>query len=197
MAIPFKSYVNRAGRYHPGEMFSRGKRYVLLAIGTTLLSGCAGFGSPALVLGEPESAVVAKLGRPTHVIEDGDARILEYMTGPFGQTTHLAKITSDGRLASYEQVLTTQKFAQIVIGGSTKPDVLRLIGTPSQTSYLDLPKLEVWSYPYWENPVSDSIMHVHFDRAGIVQKLLNGPDLRRDSDHGAINLNQNMRGSLL
>ena len=140
--------------------------------------------------------MIARLGRPTHVFvnpHDG-GRILEYMHGPFGQTTYFARIDADGRLRSYEQVLTTQKFAQIKVGTATKFDVAHLIGTPSETSYLALPRLEVWSYPYKENPVSDSMMHVHFDSSGVVQKLLNGPDLRRDPErHGMSGLG--FRGS--
>lgn len=163
------------------------KRLTLTIVAATLF-GCASFGGQPLVPGETETAVLAKLGRPTHVFQDGNVKILEYMTGPFGQTTHFARIDPEHRLISYEQVLTSQKFAQIDIGRATKADVLHLIGTPSETSYLDLPQLEVWSYPYWESPVSDSVMHVHFDRSGIVQKILNAPDLRRESDWGALNL---------
>ena len=141
-------------------------------------------GTPPPPAGAPEADVIARFGRPTHVFvnPNDSGRILEYMNGPFGQTTYFARIAPDGRLLSYEQVLTTQKFAEIRIGTSTKFDVVRIIGTPSETSYLALPKLEVWSYPYKENPVSDSMMHVHFDNAGVVQKLLNGPDLRRDPE---------------
>ena len=153
-------------------------------VAAALLAGCAGLGPVALVPGESESSVLAKLGQPTRVIGDqaGSGRILEYMNGPFGQTTYHARIDSAGRLMSYEQVLTTQKFAEIKVGTTTKADVLRLIGTPSETVYLALPKLEVWSYPYKENPIADSMMHVHFNNAGIVQKMLNGPDLRRDPE---------------
>ncbi len=149
-----------------------------------LLAGCASLGAPRPAAGTPEAEVVTRLGRPTHVFVNpqDSGRILEYMNGPFGQTTYFARIDADGRLVNYEQVLTTQKFTEIKIGATTKFEVVRLIGTPSETSYLALPKLEVWSYPYKENPVSDSMMHVHFDNAGVVQKLQNGPDLRRDPE---------------
>ncbi len=94
----------------------------------------------------------------------------------------MARISADGKLISYEQVLTAQKFASIKIGESTKDDVLRMIGAPSETTYLTLSQLEVWSYPYKESGTWDSMMHVHFDNAGIVRKMLNGPDPRRDPD---------------
>ena len=156
-----------------------------------MLASCANIGAPPLVAGTTEADVLARLGRPTHIFlsPQDSGRIFEYMNGPFGQTTYFARISADGRLTSYEQVLTTQTFAQIKIGSTTKSELVRLIGTPSETSYLALPKLEVWSYPYKENPVSDSMIHVHFDSAGVVQKLLNGPDMRRDPErHGRLGL---------
>ena len=160
------------------------RNFIFVMLVPLAVAGCAGIGGPPLQPGTPESGVVERLGTPSHVLQnpDGSARILEYMNGPFGQTTYFARIGVDGRLISYEQVLTTAKFAEITVGVSTKADVTRTIGTPSETSYLALPKLEVWTYPYKESPVSDSMMYVHFDSAGIVRKMLNGPDLRRDGN---------------
>jgi hypothetical protein len=154
------------------------------------LGACAGLQSAPVSIGEPETQVIATLGEPSHIYADLDdtgksllSHVLEYMGGPFGQTTYMAHINGQGRLTSYEQVLTLAKFATIKIGETTREEVLRIIGAPSETSYLSLPNLEVWSYPYKENPVSDSIMYVHFDNGGVVRKMLNGPDLRRDTDH--------------
>jgi len=65
---------------------------------------------------------------------------------------------------------------------STKADVLRTVGTPSETSWLSLPQLEVWSYRYKENGVWNSMMHIHFDRAGIVRKMENGRDPLYEED---------------
>ncbi len=133
--------------------------------------------------GEPEQAIRDKLGSPTHQYQDGNTRLLEYASGPFGQQTYMARIGADGRLVSFEQVLKSDKFAMIVPGVSNKPDVLHLIGAPGSVSYLSLPDLEVWSYAYKEANVWDSMMHVHFDKAGIVRKMENGPDPARDPDH--------------
>ena len=149
------------------------------------LAGCANIYGPALPLGTPEAEVVARLGTPTRVYPATarQPRVLEYMTGPFGQATFMARMGPDGRLRSYEQVLTAQNFATIRVNVDTKADVLHILGAPSDTSYLALVQQEVWSYPYQENPVADSMMHVHFDDAGIVRRMLNGPDLRRGPDH--------------
>jgi outer membrane protein assembly factor BamE (lipoprotein component of BamABCDE complex) len=155
---------------------------MLSAVFLTILAGCASFGNPPIQAGEPEQQVITALGTPTHRYQDGKDHLLEYMRGPFGQQTYMARIGPDGRLISYEQVLRSDKFASIKVGQATKQDILRTIGAPSETSYLTLPQLEVWSYPYKEAGVWDSMMHVHFDNAGIVRKMMNGPDPRRDPD---------------
>ncbi|OGB23022.1 MAG: hypothetical protein A3I66_08345 [Burkholderiales bacterium RIFCSPLOWO2_02_FULL_57_36] len=147
-----------------------------------LLAACATFGMSPVKPGDSESTVISKLGTPTHRYLDGNERLLEYMKGPWGQQTYMARFDPDGRLVSYEQVLTVQKFAAIKLGEATKDDVLKTIGAPSDTSYLPLPGLEVWSYPYKEANVWNSVMHVHFDRQGILQRMQGGPDLRFDPD---------------
>lgn len=138
------------------------------------LAGCAG-GAPPLP-GDSAEAVQARLGPPSAVHRiDADTEF-EYATGPFGQTTHMARFGPDGRLKTYEQVLTDEKFASIGIGVTNQQDVLRAFGRPAETSYLALPRLTVWSYRYKRAGVWDALMHVHFDRAGIVRKLESGPD---------------------
>lgn len=146
-----------------------------------ILAGCTTL-NPPLQPGEPEQSVITKLGSPTHIYQDGTDKLFEYTTGPWGQQTYMARISASGKLISYEQVLTNQKFATLKIGTSTKNDVLRTVGTPSETSYLSLSQLEVWSYPYKESGVWNSEMHIHFDKSGIVRKLENGPDLKRDPE---------------
>ena len=94
----------------------------------------------------------------------------------------MARFDRDDRLVSYEQVLNTEKFASIKINVDNKDDVLRTIGAPSETTYLNLVHREVWSYPYRESNVWNSLMHVYFDNAGIVRRLENGPDPKFDPD---------------
>ncbi len=124
--------------------------------------------------------MVARLGRPTHVYQDGASRLLEYMHGPMGQATEMARIGPDGTLVSFEQVLTVEKFATIRLGETNKETVLRTIGAASETRFFRASGLEEWSYPFKEHGIWDSLMAVYFDQAGIVRKLQNGPDPKYD-----------------
>ncbi|MGJ9417384.1 hypothetical protein ACHAC9_06380 [Massilia sp. CMS3.1] len=142
------------------------------------LTGCAGpLFREAPAVGEPVAAVTAKLGQPTssYPLAAG-GQVLEYATGPFGQFTWMARIGADGRLLSYEQVLTGEKFATIKVDQATKADVLRTIGRPAEQSRVRMRNYEVWSYRYKEASVWNSLMHVHFDEAGVVRQMMNGPD---------------------
>jgi hypothetical protein len=157
----------------------------LLTIMLCTTGACSVFQPATFAAGTPEDEVIAKLGQPTHSYQNDNQEILEYNNNSWGQQTYMARFSSDKRLISYEQVLTAEKFATIKTGVTTKDQVLRTIGAPAETSYLPLRDLEVWSYPYKESNVWNSIMHVHFDKAGVVQQMLNGPDPRFDSDrHG-------------
>lgn len=158
-------------------------RQLLLAGLMSALCACSVLIPAPVNVGDSEAQVIAKRGEPTHRYQDGRDHLLEYMQGPWGQATYMARIGLDGRVVSFEQVLTSQKFASIEIGEATKDDVLRTVGAPSETTYLSLSDLEVWSYPYKENGVWNSLMHIHFDRSGIVRKMMNGPDPRFDPDN--------------
>ncbi len=149
---------------------------VAALVSTLLLSGCAGMMRTAPSIGDPLGAVVEKFGKPTAVYPWPGGQVLEYATGPFGQFTFMARMGPDGRLTSFEQVLTGEKFATLKIGTATKQDVLHTLGRPAERSYLDLPKLEVWSYRYREAGVWNSMMHAHFDRGGVLRMMQNGPD---------------------
>jgi hypothetical protein len=141
-----------------------------------MLGGCSLLMKETPLPGEPLASVVAKQGQPTAVYPDPPGQVLEYRTGPMGQYTWMAHMGPDGRLVSFEQVLTGEIFATIKVDKANKNDVLRIIGRPAETSYLPLKDYEVWSYRYKESGVWNSIMHVHFDRAGIVRMMQNGPD---------------------
>lgn len=151
-------------------------RIVAAALVLAGLNSCASLNLPPLRLGQTEAQVIARLGKPTQAYQDGASRLLEYKHGRMGQTTEMARIGADGKLVSYEQVLSLQKFAAIKIGEATKETVLRIIGAPGETHFYQGSQLEAWSYAFKESDVWDSLMAVYFDKAGIVRRLENGPD---------------------
>jgi hypothetical protein len=153
-------------------------RISALVLALAGLSSCAG--GPPVHPGQSEAEVIARLGRPTHVYPDGASRVLEYMHGPMGQTTDMARIGPEGRLTSFEQVLTLHKFGTIKPGEADKETVLRTIGAPSEIHFYPASQLEAWLYPFKEHGIWDSLMSVLFDKAGIVRKLQSGPDHKYD-----------------
>jgi|SRR5471032_2901997 len=144
------------------------------------LAGCADFSGMPVTPGEPADAVRAKLGGPTGVYAAGPDTLLEYAKGPTGQVTYMARIGPDQRLLSYEQVLTSAKFARIRPGVDTMESVLATFGRPAEKLRLPHPPYDVWAYRYKEQNVWDSMMYVHFDPAGVVRKVVNGPDPERE-----------------
>ncbi len=140
------------------------------------LSACAAMLPAPPAIGEPGAAVRARLGAPTAVYPAPAGQLWEYATGPYGQFTWMAAIGPDGRLARYEQVLTGEKFATIKVDQDRKDDVLQTVGRPAEQSRVMMHNYEVWSYRYKEAGVWNSMMHVHFDEAGIVRLMQNGAD---------------------
>jgi outer membrane protein assembly factor BamE (lipoprotein component of BamABCDE complex) len=155
-----------------------GLRLALLC--APLLSACAVFAPVQLDAGMSEQEVVAKLGRPTNVFPDGPGRILEYRHGPAGQTTDMARFGADGRLVVYEQVLTMESFYKLKPGVSTRDDVFRTIGSPSEVRRFSRVPYDAWHYPYKENRAWDSRMTLYMSDQGVLQKMENGPDPSRE-----------------
>jgi hypothetical protein len=141
------------------------------------LSGCALFGPPPAV-GDTESQVIAKLGQPRAVYPDGNSKLLSYSPGYFGQYSYMARIGPDGRLLSYEQVWTMEKFGTIKPDLSTKDDVLRTVGTPTEIVGYARSPYAAWNYGFKEAGVWNSMMTIYIDSNGIVRKLENGMDMR-------------------
>jgi hypothetical protein len=156
------------------------KNLILAAV--LALAGCASIFGPAPAVGDTEAETVAKRGPPSAVYKEGSDRLLSYAPGYFGQQSYMARIGPDGRLKSYEQVWTTNKFALIKPNASTSEDVLHILGAPSTvTQYARSPYL-AWNYGYKEAGVWDSMMTIYVDSNGLVRGLENGPDPRYEKD---------------
>jgi hypothetical protein len=141
------------------------------------LSACAPLVRRTPAVGAPMAEVTAKLGRPDAVYPDPNGgQVLEYRGQPMGQFQHMARIGPDGRLQSYEQVLTSENFARVEVDHWSKDDILRNFGRPAEVSRDRVNDDEVWSYRYKEKGVWDSMMNVYFNRRGIVLRMSNSPD---------------------
>jgi len=154
---------------------------ILSLVMVMLVAACGTLNTPPPTIGMSEEAVIARSGKPIVRHQDGRETLLEY-SSPWGQTTYMARIGADGRLKSWEQVLSNDNFAKIVIGKTTKPEIFRTFGTPAETTYLNLPKLEVWSYRYKEGGVQNLMIHVYFDHQGVVRRTEGGLDPRYDTN---------------
>lgn len=150
------------------------KNSVVAATFVLTLSGCAGLQPPPP--GSSAAAVVASLGQPTGRYPQGSDTMLEYSQGPLGQTTFMAKLGPDDRLISFEQVLTSEKFAGVALKRDTKQSILASFGRPNEVVHYASVDGDVWLYRYKEQKVWDSMMHIEFDRNGVVQSMVNGPD---------------------
>jgi hypothetical protein len=149
----------------------------LMAAAALALSACATVFRQPPPVGAPLAAVTAALGQPSAVYPEPDGgQVLEYRGQPMGQFQYMARIGPDGRLMAYDQVLTSENFAQVKVDHWTKDDILRHFGRPAEVSRVYAHDYEVWSYRYKESGVWNSLMNVHFDAQGVVRQMLNGPD---------------------
>ena len=141
------------------------------------LSACAPIVRRAPAAGAPLAEVTARLGKPDAVYPDPNGgQVLEYRGQPMGQFQHMARIGADGRLISYDQVLTSENFAKVAVNRWNKDDILRNFGRPAETSRDRVDNAEVWSYRYKEDNVWDSVMNVAFNGRGIVLRTFVSAD---------------------
>jgi hypothetical protein len=141
------------------------------------LSACAPMIRRTPAVGAPLAEVTARLGKPDAIYPDpAGGQVLEYRGQPMGQFQHMARIGADGRLISYEQVLTSENFARIEVGRWNRDDVLRNFGRPAEVVRSRLEEGEIWSYRYKEKGVWNSVMNVDLNARGTVLRVFNSPD---------------------
>ena len=139
------------------------------------LVSCTTLNFPPPQIGISEHELIAKSGQPSAQYQDGNEKLLEY-SGYWGQQTYMARLGPDGHLKSWEQVLTSAKFATVKVGQTTRQQVRLTFGTPAETMVMPFMKDEIWSYRFKEEGVWNSLMHIHFDQAGVVRLMYTGPD---------------------
>lgn len=127
-------------------------------IGLVLLGGCASYDGRGLNSGASPDEVQRVMGPPTavHKLDQGEA--WEYVRGPGGFHTYMARMV-DGRLQRIDQVLSAQFFDQ-VRPGMERAEVRRTLGTPYATTDFRRRDEEVWDYRFY-NSTFDYVMRFH------------------------------------
>lgn len=149
----------------------------------TALAGCA---TPeSLSPGATRAQVIEQLGRPAavHELPDGGTR-LQYDSGPLNQQAWMVDLDAQGRVIDRRQVRTLENFFRLRVGVDDASMLRREFGTPWHVERYPLSGLTAWLYPYKEAGVWNSMMAVHVDDRGIVQRVENGPDRRFLGGHG-------------
>jgi hypothetical protein len=167
-----KALRDEAGRAWPGRRLA-----AMLTVAAGLAAGCA---TPAAVApGTPRAQAIAQIGEPTarHALADGGER-LEYGRDPLQQFTWMVDLDAAGRVAAVRQVRTLDNFSRLRVGVDGTEAVRREFGQPWRIERYPLSGLTAWMFPYRENGVWNSMVAVHFDDRGIVQRVENGPDPR-------------------
>lgn len=81
-----------------------------------------------------------------------------------------------GVLVAPNPEATDATFAALQPGIDTQATVAHKLGRPYDTTYLTLRDMNVWSYKYRQAGIWHSLMHIHFDRQGVLRELMSGPD---------------------
>lgn len=141
-----------------------------------LLAGCA---TPDRIApGTPRAQVIERFGAPQtrYALPTGGER-LEYGGGPM-QETWMVDVDANSRVLATRQVRTGDHFATLRPGIDGPEQVRREFGTPWRIERYTLSGLTAWMYPYKEAGVWNSMMALHFDDAGRLVRVENGPDPR-------------------
>jgi outer membrane protein assembly factor BamE (lipoprotein component of BamABCDE complex) len=152
-----------------------GAAAVLMA--SALLAGCA---TPASVRpGASAAEVIGRFGAPAvrHRLADGTER-LEYPEGGLQQQTWMIDIDASGRVTAARQVMTAETFSELRVGINDRDDVLRTLGRPWRIEHYRASGLTAWLYPYREDAIWNSVMAVHFNADGRIERMQSGPDPR-------------------
>ena len=121
----------------------------LLAAGALAgLAACTGYAPRHLPAGATLAEVTAQLGPATgRYPGPGGSELLEFARGPYGKHTYRVSMDANGRVTSWEQVLTEERF-NLVRDGMPVDQVLALVGRPSERRSGGWQGGEVWSWRY-------------------------------------------------
>ncbi|MDH5539479.1 MAG: hypothetical protein OEY03_08755 [Rhizobacter sp.] len=114
-----------------------------------LMPGCASYSPGGLSTGATLADVSLSMGKATgeYALPNAGKR-LEFARGPFGKHTFMLDFDAQGKLISWDQVLTEARFNSVRAGLSSD-ELLMTLGRPSERSVVGLLQWQtVWSYRY-------------------------------------------------
>lgn len=147
-----------------------------LCLGLAVLaSGCASFSGPDIVPGASTAAYVeASMGPPAEriALADGTA-VWFYPRQPLGRTTYAVTLGPDNIVRSFEQRLTENNLARIVIDKSNMNDIRALFGPPNQVLRYPNRDGDSWEYNMYggAGDVYWKILSVRFGADGLVKDV--------------------------
>jgi len=155
------------------------------------LSACASYDGAGLRPGASGDEIRASMGEPGTIWPEADGGATwEYVRGPQGLHTYMARLGSDGRLREIRQVLNSETFARIRPAVTTREEVRRLLGAPARELFFPLKEERVWDYRYFDFVTGyDYAFSVHFNSRGIVSGTETTPDDPRYFSSGSDGLN--------
>jgi hypothetical protein len=148
----------------------RGLAAAALVAFAAIAAGCA---SPtALPANSTPQSAVAALGQPTaqYPLPTGGQR-LQYSQAPAGQHVWNADFDASGKLLGVDDGLRYGNFEKLVMGKSTRDEVLFMFGQPGRIEYVYSFTGPIWTYRFndMNNP---RLVSIHIDPAGVVQRIV-------------------------
>ncbi len=113
-----------------------------------IVSACAGYAPSNNLVGQHRVSVIQELGQPEREYAIEGKKKLHFPRGPGGRHTYFVYLNDEDKVIEWEQVLTEERFNQIVPGMS-KEQVIDLIGISRITNSLARNRGYVWHYRYW------------------------------------------------
>jgi len=102
---------------------------------------------------------------------DGGTRWV-YPTGPLGRHTYVAEFGADGRLRTFEDVLTDRGFARLRVGKTTEQELEQLFGPPYRVTRFDRLRQTAWDYLFTDNWNYPAVFSAMFDDQGVLVSTL-------------------------
>jgi len=122
-----------------------GKIGIYLAL--VSLQACTTYSPSSSMIGMSISEVVNAMGKPDREIQITQGMRLEFPRGPKGKHTYFVNFDEQGKLISWTQVLTEERF-KLIQPGMPEDEVMNLIGAGKERFGLARNRGYVWSFRY-------------------------------------------------